>query len=333
MKKLLLILYIGSASFWLISLGSAQEWTDTFLPETNASAPSWIKPTPNAETSPSFASASYQIEPLEPEGALLIELLFTEIEGGFLRVSLKSGLNEEMLAQNLYDNINMFNKRSLLITYEQLKGGGTLIFQASQQALNVERIRFERLNTTTILSPEKKEVELINSLKTNYKLAELSGQELPVADDQWKGQVVTAPLTEKALRIENGISFEAELSALPDQARLECQLNGLPLSEALVLWVNGQRAGWVFPQIPDLNDLGFVKNDTGELSYKGWRKASSLIPARLLKVGVNTFQFSALSEDTKFESLAIKELNLQLGYPAVINPSALATPAIPSLVE
>lgn len=333
MKKLLLTLTICSAALWLVTPVTGQEWTDTFLSESKPIAPTWIKPTTNAETSLSFASVSYQIEPMRAGTGLLVQLLFTEVEGGFLRVFLKSGLQEEMLTENLYDQISMANQRSLLITSEQLKEGGTLMIQASQQALNIERIRFELLNTATILSPEEQEIQLINSLKTTYKLADLSGQEPASVEDQWKGQAVTAPLTEKALRIETGISFEAELEALPDQARLECQLNGLPLQEALILWVNGQRAGWVFPQVPDLNDLGYVKNETGELSYKGWRTASSLIPAGLLKIGVNTFQFSALSDDIKFESLAIKKLSLQLIYPEVINSPAPVAPATPSLTE
>jgi hypothetical protein len=251
-----------------------------------------------------------------PGGAgLLIHLFFEEKEGGFLRVFWKSGDSTVTLSDNLYEGISMPNQRSLLIPAETLGAGGELTFQASQSDLHVRRIRWEWLKPLSLLSAPDPKIRVLDALGTPMKADEVNGELSLIPDDLWKGPVVTAQITEKAERIEDGVEFPVELDKAPVLARLECRINGLGLADSLLLWINGNKVGTLLPEVPDLNDPGYVKQSNGTVVYQGWRKATAWVPATFLQKGTNRLQFSQASETEALPGpLALKEMKLQLSY-------------------
>jgi len=328
MMRYLLALVIFCCTTFSSQKLSAQEWTQSFSDSLTPTYPEWVQPVVDGQDASMLATVSYEIKAPAGSEGLLLHLLFTELEGGFLRIYWKSGDASETLSDNLYEGISMSNQRSLLISKEVMKTGGVLTIQASQQSLKVQRIHWSWLKTVLVLSPEEQEAKLISSLGVPLKLADVSGNDLPVAEDLWRDRVVTAQLTEKAERIEQGVLFEVELAAVPELARIECQINGLPLSQALVLWVNGKRAGLVFPKVPNLSDMGYLKLADGSLSYLGWRNVAAIISPTLLQAGVNQIQFSVGDGEEPLSALALKDLKLQLSYPS--EPPAPETVAPPN---
>jgi hypothetical protein len=154
----------------------------------------------------------------------------------------------------------------------------------------------------------------------------LNGQANPTEPGAWQDQLVTVPITDQALRIEQGVEFSVDLDKVPGSARLALQEAGLPFGKRLVVWINQQRAGTITPAVPDLLDDGFLTDVNASIDYVGWRDGSFYVPVSLLKAGINTLQFSgeddatltpgnAVASDAGLgQSVAIKAMVLQLNY-------------------
>lgn len=302
---------------------------------TNLATPVWLGHPDIPDTA--FAALNLPILTPDTNASLLVTVYFQEKQSGFLRVVWKGTQGAELLSDNLYENIGMANQRSLLISPTTLVGDGILTFQCGDTTLGVQKIKLEWLaNTNALVSPAVQGVLVTPSSGSTQPAQSLNGQVAPTPAAAWDGEVVTVPLTDQALRIEQGVEFSVDLDKVPVSARLALEETGLPLGQHLVVWINGKRAGTITPPVPDLLDEGFLTATTTSTtltSYVGWRDASFYVPVSLLTAGVNAVQFSAEDEPSltmgnagasaggDTPPLAIKSLVIQLNYQPVTTPA------------
>jgi hypothetical protein len=299
----------------------------------NLTLPGWLgQPEIPATT---FATLHLPILTPDPAASLLVTVYFQEKQDGFMRISWDGTQGAQVLSDNFYEDIGMANQRSLLISPATLIGDGTLTFQCGDSILGIQRIKLEWLeNKSGLVSPDVRDLLVTPAMGPTQLSQNLNGQPNATEPGAWQNQLVTVPLTDSALRIEQGVDFSVDLDKVPATARLALKEAGLPLGEHLVVWINQQRAGTITPSVPDLLDAGFLADAKASTSYVGWRDGSFYAPVSLLKEGVNTVQFSDENDATPTASdsgadqpLAIKALVLQLNYESA-PPAAPAQPQL-----
>jgi hypothetical protein len=305
----------------------------------NLATPSWLGHPETPATN--FATLNLPILTPDTTASLLMTVYFQEKQGGFMRITWKGTQGAVVLSDNFYENIGMANQRSLLISPDTLAGDGVLTLQCGDSVLGIQRIKLEWLaNTNGLVSPEVQGVLVTPATGAPQSAQSLNGQANPAQPAVWQNQVVTVPLSDPAVRIEQGVEFSVDLDAVPGSARLALKEAGLPVGQHLVVWINQQRAGTITPTVPDLLDGGFLTDVNAAASYVGWRDGSFYVPVTLLKAGVNTVQFSdeadltstgsvAAGDSAQTPPLAIKAVSMQLNYPpGQTGTDALATDVI-----
>lgn len=300
----------------LILAGSTLHAGSSFLQNLNGQSsgplPSWMDGPPMA-TPARHATVSFPINPPAAEDDLLVTVFFNEQPGGFLRVFWDDGFNKEMLTENLAEGIGMANRRTLVIKRRTLVAKGWLTFQSSETALGVDRIYWQwNRQQPAYLDDAFFPGGLLGRSGEWTRDDEIDGLPATTRNDYWLGDVVTAPITSKPERIENGVQFGTDLPEIPKFVLVRAKISGLPLGKKLTVWVNEKAGGELSVRVPDLSDPGLSENPDGELSYTGWREASLLVDASLLKLGENHFYFDA---EKDLPALAIKEFEIQLQYP------------------
>jgi hypothetical protein len=278
----------------------------------------------------------------DTSASLLVTVYFEEKQGGFMRISWQGTQGAQVLSDNFYEDVGMSNQRSLLIPPGTLVGDGTLIFQCGDSTLGIHRIKLEWLqNKNGLVSPDIEDTLVTPTTGPTQMARDLSGTTTATEPAAWQDQVVTIPLTDGPLRIEQGVEFSVDLDKVPTSARVALVESGLPLGEHLVAWVNGTRAGTITPTVPDLLDAGFLTDATASTSYIGWRDGSFFLPVKLLKSGVNTVQFSDEDDTavatstsptpgstTQEAPVAVKNLVLQLNYVPAPTPAGFLPPEL-----
>jgi hypothetical protein len=302
----------------------------------NLATPAWLghPETPAAV----FATLNIPLQAPDPNAALLVTVYFQEQEGGFMRISWLGTTGAQVLSDNFYENIGMANQRSLLIPASALTGDGSLSFQCGGSTLGIQRIKLEWLaSESTLVSPTVQDLMVTPSTGPTQPALTLNGQVNPAEPGAWDDQIVTVPLTDEPLRIEKGVDFSVDLDKVPNSGRLALKVSGLAMGKRLIVWINDQRAGTITPDVPALQDDGFLNDASDSSDYVGWRDGSFFVPVSLLKEGVNTVQFSDEDDSTLNQQttetastgqdapLAIKALTLQLNYTA--SPGSTTSPA------
>jgi len=291
----------------------------------NLALPTWLgQPETPATT---FATLNLPILTPDTTASLLVTVYFQEKQDGFMRISWQGTQGAQVLSDNFYENIGMANQRSLLISPATLVGDGILTFQCGDSTLGIQRIKLEWLeNKNGLVSPQVQDLLVTPAIGSTQLAQTLNGHANPTQPGAWQNQLVTVPITDQALRIEQGVEFSVDLDQVPGSARLALQEAGLPFGKRLVVWINQQRAGTITPAVPDLLDDGFLTDENASIDYIGWRDGSFYVPVSLLKAGINTMQFSgeddttltsdsAAASDTGLgPSVAIKTMVLQLNY-------------------
>jgi hypothetical protein len=312
----------------------------------NQATPAWLGHPETPATA--FAMLDLPILTPDPNASLLVTVFFQEKQGGFLRVAWMGTQGAQLLSDNFYEGTGMSNQRSLLISAATLVGDGTLTFQCGDSSLGIQRIKLEWLeNKTALVSPDVQDGVVVPATGPTLLAQSLNGQPAQTAPGAWQGQLVSVPLTDQPVRIEQGVDFSVDLDTVPGVARLALQEAGLPLGKHLVVWINQERAGTITPAVPDLIDDGFITGTDASISYVGWRDGSFYAPVSFLKAGVNTVQFSVEDEvadptgaapdsDAATElPLALKNIVLQLNYQppqakaGVLQPQISADPTGP----
>ncbi len=306
----------------------------------NRAMPLWVG---QPQTPPAtFATMNLPIMTPDPAASLLVTVSFQEKDGGFLRIIWTGPNGAQVLSNNFYENIGMANQRSLLVDASTLGGDGTLTFQSGDSAPGIQRIKLEWLENKPALAPSSVTDPLVTASNGQTQSQEnLNGQPAAAQPAAWQNQLVTVPLTDSPVRIEDGVEFSLDLDSVPTTARVALKETGLPFGKHFILWVNQQFAGTITPAVPDLTDSGFFAADPAKgtpANYVGWRDGSFFIPVTLLKSGVNTLQFDTENEaqgpalvptaagSGTNSPLALKGLTVQLDYQSPAQEPAAPAP-------
>jgi hypothetical protein len=344
------LLIFFSVTSALRALDDDQPFTLNLPCGANEVTPTWLgQPVIPATT---FATLDLPVAPPDPNASLLVTVFFQEKNGGFLRISWQSGAApvpaptdalpgpgeaalSSVLSDNFYEGIGMANQRSLLVPAAAMKQPGQLVFQCGDTTLGISRIKLEWLqNSTGLSSPAITDTLVTPANGKTQTASELAGQPPLAQDGAWHDRIVDVPVTAMPLRIEQGVDFTVQMDGAPTRARLTVKENGLPWGQHLVIWINNQRVGVVAPAVPELGDAGYPEDK--DAPYVGWREATFHVPAGSLTAGNDTLQFSAEPDvppvappdpNAAPVPLALKDVKLQLDYPANSTASASVVPA------
>jgi hypothetical protein len=217
----------------------------------------------------------------------------------------------ELLAPNLFENIDLPNQRTLLIKRPTMSGSGKVVLKSSQDVLNVLRVRLDWARPGV--------VRLVDNVPNGaleitggriYAPEEVDGSTLTPIADSWDGKILTTSVTDHPERIENGIDFSVDIPDKVVRARVEVLVNGLPIDRSMNLWLNGQTYGQVAIEVPDLTDPGYDRTSSGIAHFIGWRKGMFVLKGEQLVVGENHFQFQVPAGS----QVAIRDFLLQVEY-------------------
>jgi hypothetical protein len=329
----------------LLALDGPTEFTIDLPFANDQATPSWLGHP--ATPAGSFASLDLPITPPDATAALLVTVFYQEEAGGFLRISWEApaaqgsasdlpGPGEvtasSVLCDNFYEGIGMSNQRSLLVSADTMKQAGMLHFQTGDSSLGITRIKLEWLeNSAGLASPAITDVLVTPANGRTQAASQLAGTPPAASDPTWQDRIVTVPITDTPVRIEQGVDFTMRLDSVPGMARVALKEAGLPWGQHLVVWLNDDRAGVIFPAVPELGDEGYPA--AANSPYIGWREGTFLIPLNNLKAGDNIVQFSAEPDvlpavppdaNAPAAPLALKDVSFQLDYPPA--PAAVTTP-------
>lgn len=265
-----------------------------------------------------------------PGRDLLVNLVFDESDSSTLRVEwLRDGQSSpEVIAENLGEGLGVANQRPLLISASRLGGNGTLLVQAGEN-VGVNRVKFEWVSERTMLASSARFVPVVVTA-SRLALAEIDvdGAPRPALQDEWRGRVVRAPLTEKAEPLGPSVELVAALEQAPKAARFEAAVAGAFLDQEVWLVVNGQEIGPLAIEVPALDDPGYLGAEGRETEFAGWRRASAYVPAHVLLPGENSIllqmrsPFHAEYRNRSF----VREAVLELSYPPVPRQPDLSLP-------
>ncbi len=313
----------AALTLWVGDSASAQvrTFTTDWPMEPGRAFPIWLD-RPVAEVHQ--ATTTLQVPMSAPRGGknLALTVWFDEPSDGFLRAIWITAATETTLCQNLYEGTGLPNRRTLLLTPDQLGESGVLTLQASGSTLGVTRLRWEWLEETATLTAQGAPLpEVLLGEGQAPGADELLGDPYLPLEDSWRSEVITASLSDRVEQIASGEGFNAPLELAPEQALLRVLLAGVPSNGVIEARINGLSAGPLSLALPDLADPSYRYAGAGIWRYDGWRQASVALPAALLRSGDNLIEFTWSTPG--LPAIAIKDLLLQLRYPS---PSAPASP-------
>ncbi len=287
-------------------------WTS----ESAGTPPAWIRQLPpNASM---LGETRFEIsKPPQDELALAVTLFYQEQEGGFLRVLWGQPGYETALTMNLYEGVGMESRRTLLLHFPPGATVSNLILQSFDPSTGLKRAYFQWIVPTTVYQPsDRNPIVLIDEYGEALQQEKALGWPEPLPKDEWRRGVTIAPLIERPERIEDGVAFIFELVKVPELARVELDISGLPPEWPCELWLNGLPAALLNVEVPSLTDPGYRRDAvSGHPIWVGWRKGSVLIPAELLQVGKNEIIFDFSSSNLTYQlPVAVRNLNLELLY-------------------
>lgn len=245
---------------------------------------------------------------------LVVTFYFNEAVGGFLRVQWDGVAGVATLATNLFEGVGGAHRRSLLIPQDYLESPGVLTVVSGGEN-SLYQVELEWLSEEEVLAGAEKNLPAaVLSGGREATQSELLGSAYrPVFSDEWEGDVIKAPLTDRIERVEGGLVFVAPLSRAPEQARLALWIAGPAMAAEFRLQVNGKDAGAVAFEAPPLTDLGYYRNEAGDWFFAGWRKGTIAIRQSLLVAGDNEFELIKVGV-AENRPVAIKDMILQLRY-------------------
>lgn len=290
--------------------------------------PSWMHGPPVA-ASGSGARVAFPLSP-PPGRDLLLHLVFDEADGEGLRVEWQrdGSITPEVLAENLGEGLGVPNQRPLLISASNLGGNGSLLLQGGSK-LNVNRVRFEWVSERTMLASSSRYVPVVvTASRLTLAEADVDGGPRPALQDQWRGRIIRAALTEKAEMLSPSVQLAPTLEQTPREARFEVSLSGVRLDQEVWLVVNNQEVGPLAIDVPTLEDPGHLSLPGRELEFAGWRKANIYVPATLLLPGENAVLLELRSPvHSGYRNRAyLRDAVLELCYPPPPREPDLALP-------
>ncbi len=200
---------IGFGSWLIIMAHTAIADTFVFDPTTSSRVdlPAWMSDRPVA-VAKDRAELSFPVTPSAEDNDIALTVVFNEEAGAYLSVFWQPEQGDrELLCGNLIENIGLPNQRTLLISRPTMGGPGKLILQSNTQFLNVIRVRIDwvRPGVVRLVDSAPNGALVMNGGKM-FAPEEVDGSQLTAIADSWEGKILTTSITERAERIENGVS-------------------------------------------------------------------------------------------------------------------------------
>ncbi len=281
--------------------------------------PSWLGAPEITESS--LGTLGIPIQP-ESDAALAVTVYFVEPADGFLRVLWVTPEQETMVSANLCEGVGGAHQRTVYLSQALLKSAGSLVLQASADAVPVFAVRFEWMKSQTLLVAEGGDEPSVSlSGGRLFDNREIAGTAYLPPSGGWNEDVVTTALSDRVESIVEGAEFIVALDAVPDQARLEMRIAGADLQQPVLVWVNGTYAGYLQIEVPDLSDEGYYLDGSGSDRFAGWRKAGVFLVRGLWRIGDNSVQLGHLVAPAAAPSA--KDMLLQLRYSGANDATAL----------
>lgn len=293
------------------------------LPVTaNARLPSWLSESPRRPAG--LLGEEFRIRPVDEASDLAVTICFDEPSGGFIRVYWSAGGRSQMLCENLLEGSGLPNQRTLVISRTTVGAEGGLVIESDGGIFPVWRIRWDWVRGRQVkVAAAQGAAAMVNDGGRVLADREVAGAPAEELADSWRNGVISATLSQKPRRIEDGVEFSAAIEKAPDAARLEGWFAGRRPGQEVILWVNGERVGVIALETPPLTDPGYRGNATGGWEYAGWMRGVAFLDPKLLRSSDNTFQFAAVEgASPSSHAVALKNLVIQLKYPDAASPAA-----------
>jgi len=284
-------------------------------PDQSPSAPEWI-----AQLSPQsqlLGETRFQIQSPDRAGlALAATLFYEEQTGGFLRVFWGAAGSQTAMTLNLYEGVGMSNRRTILLKMDSISAQSYLTLQSFNVTTGIEKIHFQWIEPTTVFqSASADPIVLIDQFGDVFHEEEAKGGYEPIPRDEWRDQVVIAPLIFEPTRIEDGVAFQFELVEAPKIARLVTEISGLAPDRSCEVWLNGVFVGILQTPVPSLLDPGYDYDELLEnWSWTGWRKGSLLLKSDSFQNGLNEVIIHQPSLEAESSPIALKNLKIEFRY-------------------
>ncbi len=190
------------------------------------------------------------------------------------------------LSTGLAEGVSGLNRRTVRLPEEVLGEAGRIYLSGDQR--KILRVRLDWVAPTGVfVATDEQRPDLIAGGRILFD-QEMSGGEALAPPDSWFGDVLDASLLEGVASLDGNVEFAVPLSAPGEQALLRAKFLGLAPGASVKVWVNGQVAGRLQPDVPPLTDAGYLRLRSGRVAYAGWREGSILIADGLLKAGENS---------------------------------------------
>lgn len=298
----------------VISAGMAYASSDLVVVEPTAvetDLPSWVGQ-PTLEKGSTVQSWSIPLMAQSSGRALAVTVIYKDGSGGFLRVIWNGILKQMTLSDNLLEGVEILNRRTILLSQDDLKGDGRLVFQSDRNPLPIVKVILEWVDPASLYASKESVIPFLLTAHYSIGQGEASSAPIPASSDSWKGEILIAVLQDQAVPWDSQTAFSGNITKTGARSLLEMEVAGLLPEAQPSLWINNKFIGWLHVDVPDLWDPAWV-NDSTNLQYAGWRKAKILLPSDALNVGQNIFQFTWKDQNPA----ALRKLKLQIAYPPV----------------
>ena len=250
--------------------------------------------------------AEFFLLPIPDERELLVTVVFKEDGNkGPSLFWIKQGSAQQIsLSEDLADGVKGVNQRTILIPREASTQQGKLIVHGDQPRILRVRLDWVPLRRIFAAADQRPVAFLISD--RFLQDTELTGGKTLSPPDIWFGKILEASLQEEPESLTENVEFVVPLSQPVAQAVFAVKVLGLPLDQAVEVWINGMSAGQLQPAIPSLSDPGYLKDESGKPLYAGWRSGALHIPADFLKTGDNSIVIASPGGETFLRDAALQ---------------------------
>ncbi len=247
----------------------------------------------------------FALQPANPGEEVVITVVFEDgAEGGPALLWIDDSGQQVTLSASLSDGVQGKNQRTVAIPAASALSGGRLVISGDQSKILRARLDWLAPVPAFAAADQRPGRYLLND---RFIPADAANGQPPVAEpDAWLGKVYEAFLQEEPAAIEGAIEFVVPLGTPASQVLLTARFLGLPLDQGVSVWLNGEYVGDIRPQIPSLNDPGYIIDESGGSTYAGWRAGSLLIRASDFQQGDNSLVLSAKSSGVSIRDAALQ---------------------------
>ncbi len=320
-----------------LSNNSLDSLSVTLKPQLQSSPlPIWVNHPLNF--SPGSSSLEISLSPLSQQTSIdhfVLTVVFDDRGDGGPRIEWKKKNGDEML---LCSGLGVngpavgFNARTLLIPYDLVFDGGTLVIHHEGRFNQVISATVQAAHTATIaFLGEENEVALLDQVGNIISKDLAAGNPPPLKEgDVMKGRLMTAELSATTQQ-GNEFEFPFKLEgALPETTMLNTEIIGLDLESQIEVHVNDHFIGMLNTAPFSLASTELINTASWGTSEKepkfhlaGWRKAWLYIPARVWKQGEENH---ILLTAPASSSISLRNSTLELHYDNTVSLGHSTTP-------